>query len=171
MTEIRSMMTEIRSDISVMRSIVAGYRFERAARSELPARLGEVLENPTGARVIVSLVDGTGAIDGAYMDGVRGAQESGAIAPEDALRLSSTDLVLTATVDGEPYMAPVEVSATIDNEDIRRALRSSELIREVFGVESVPVVAGPDIRQASRRYATDVGVGIIILNIDDSRPG
>lgn len=153
-----------------IRSVIFGDHNVREARDEVPARLGEIVSNPTKVSILVCLMDGTGVYEGFYREGVDQAAAQGMFknAPEDKLRLDKTDMVITAMVGEESRMFPVEVSTTIDNEDVTRAKRSSVLITKIFDVPSTPVVAGPDIRHTTRVYAEQSGVAVIILGAEES---
>jgi chromosome segregation ATPase len=69
-------------------------------------------------------------------------EEQGLISPEERLRLLRTDLVIRARSQGQEVWLAVEVSTTVDSQDVERAARSAELLGRIFGVEVRPVVAG-----------------------------
>ena len=162
--ETNARFDRIDSLLDDIRSVIFGRHFERAVRDELPARLGEVLPDSTKVRILVCRVDGTGVYDGFFRERVQRAEDRGLLPdPADRLRLNQTDLVLSAKVAGDTWMLPVEVSATIDNDDVSRAHRSAVLIRDIFATDSLPVVAGPAIRAATRQYAEREGVAVVIL--------
>ena len=69
-------------------------------------------------------------------------QEQGLISPEERLRLLRTDLVVRARSQGREIWLAVEVSTTVDSQDVERAVKSAELLGRIFSVEVRPVVAG-----------------------------
>ena len=166
-SETNARFDRVESSLADVRSVVFGDHFERAVRDELPARLGEVLLDSTEVRILVSRVDGTGVHDGFFREGIQRAEDQGLLPdPANRLRLIQTDLVLSAKVAGDTWILPVEVSATIDNDDVSRVHRSAVLIRDIFATDSLPVVAGPAIRAATRQYAEREGVAIVILGAE-----
>jgi DNA repair exonuclease SbcCD ATPase subunit len=69
-------------------------------------------------------------------------EEQGLISPEERLRLLRTDLVVRARSQGREVWLAVEVSTTVDSQDVERAVKSAELLGRIFSVEVRPVVAG-----------------------------
>ncbi|MFN3928839.1 MAG: hypothetical protein ACK4OK_04300, partial [Thermoflexus sp.] len=67
--------------------------------------------------------------------------ESHALAPPEEDRLRRTDLLLRGQREGRETWLAVEVSYGIGPGDVRRALRSAEVLRKL-GIEALPVVAG-----------------------------
>jgi hypothetical protein len=80
-------------------------------------------------------------------------------------RVAETDMIVRARRrSGQDliYIA-VEASVTIRRGDITRANDTADTLRAVFGVESVAVAVGYDVRLEDRSRAESLGVGLIIL--------
>ncbi|MDW8104367.1 MAG: hypothetical protein RMK92_05080, partial [Armatimonadota bacterium] len=62
--------------------------------------------------------------------------------------------------DGQPVFFVMEVSETVDANDVVRAIRRAELLRKA-GLRAVPAVAGEDRNSEALELATDRGVLIV----------
>ncbi len=88
-------------------------------------------------------------------------EEQGLIGPEDRLRLLRTDLFVRARREGREIWLAVEVSATVDNQDVERAVKSAELLARFFGVEAQAVVAGHRVLPAAEELGQRRNVLVI----------
>ncbi len=93
------------------------------------------------------------------------AFRSGAITDQAALAVRKLDLIIEGTrgrgADAREVVLAVEVSITIDDSDVERALSRSEILRGL-GYDAVPVVAGSAISPRLRESAEASGVEVVI---------
>ena len=153
----------IESNLRGLRSAVMGNVSERRAQPSVLANLGEIVDNPVNEEVLLSQVDRTGTSGGFYMDAIKRARANGPIhgLAVNYQRMAGTDLVVRVESDGVPYMVAVEISTTVDNGDVMRAIRSANLITSVFDLKGVAAVAGPAIRIHTLAFAEFIGVKFI----------
>ncbi len=88
-------------------------------------------------------------------------EEQGLIGPEDRLRLLRTDLFVQARRQGREIWLAVEVSSTIDDQDIERAVKSADLLARFLRVEAQPVVAGHRLLPAAEELGQQQNVIVI----------
>ena len=158
-TKVEGIDTRLRN----VHSIVMGNVSERSAQHAVMARLHEIVDNAANEEVLLSQVDRIGMTGSYYMDAVGRARVNGLILglPGNYLRLVRTDLVIRVESEGIPHMIAVEISTTVDNRDVTRAITSANLITSVFDIKSVAIVAGPAIRVHTRAFAEFAGVRFI----------
>ena len=146
-----------------LHAVVMGPVSERQAQATVLAHLPDLAPNPTDEEVLLSQADRIGTISGEYMEAVREARSRGTLErpADDYLRLVQTDLVVRAASGGQTFMVAVEISTTVDNRDVERAIDSAKLLNKVFGLRTVPVVSGPAIRPYTMLYAVSEGVAYI----------
>lgn len=154
-------------------STVMGDDSERSAQHTVMAHLHEIVDNPTNQEVLLSQVDRIGTTGSYYKDTVERARVNGLILglPDNYLRLVETDLVIRVDSGGVPHMIVVEVSTTVDNDDVNRAIRSANLITSVFDVRTIAIVAGPAIRVHTRAFAEFAGVRFIKAESEEEEEG
>ena len=174
-----AVITPIRNDIQRvgprlrnLHSIVIGPVSERGALASVLAHLPDFAPDPSNEEVLLSQVDRIGTASGEYMDPVRDARSRGMLErpTDDYLRLVMTDLVVRATSGDQIVMVAVEISTTVDNKDVGRALDSAKLLSHVFGVTTVPAVSGPSIRPYTLLYAERAGVAYIRVEPEEEDP-
>ncbi len=88
-------------------------------------------------------------------------EERGLIGPEDRLRLLRTDLFVQARRQGREIWLAVEVSATVDDQDVERAVKSAELLGRFFEVEAQAAVAGHRVLPAAEELGQRQNVLVI----------
>ncbi len=100
---------------------------------------------------------------------LRQMEMAGRLTPEEAAELEEADVLVrgrSRATGGEVFLV-VEVSATVDTDDVERAVERAEMLRRAEpGVEVIPVVAGPAIHPRAAQAARDQGVWWLT----DSRP-
>ena len=158
-TKVEGIDTRLRN----VHSIVMGNVSERSAQHAVMAHLHEIVDNAANEEVLLSQVDRIGMTGSYYMDAVGRARVNGLILglPGNYLHLAKTDLVIRVESEGIPHMIAVEISTTVDNRDVTRAITSANLITSVFDIKSVAIVAGPAIRVHTRAFAEFAGVRFI----------
>jgi DNA-binding beta-propeller fold protein YncE len=72
-----------------------------------------------------------------------------------------TDLIVRARRDGQEVWVAVEVSSTVDVQDVERAAESAASLARIFGAPAVAAVAGRGIGPAAAAAAHDRGVLIL----------
>jgi len=100
---------------------------------------------------------------------LREAQATSRITVEEAAELDDTDVLVqgrSRATGGEAFLV-VEVSATVDTNDIERVVERAGILRKARPeAEVIPVAAGPRIHPLAARAARDQGVWWLT----DSRP-
>ena len=100
---------------------------------------------------------------------LRQAEAAGRLTPEEAAELEEADVLVrgrSRATGGEVFLV-VEVSATVDTDDVERAVERAEILRRAEpGAEVIPVVAGPAIHPQAIQAARALGVWWLT----DSRP-
>ena len=136
---------------------------ERQAQATILVHLLDLAPEVSGMEVLLSQADKIGKISGEYQEAVTRARSAGLLEDPaaDQVRLFDTDMVIRARSGEHTFMVAVEVSPTVDNADVRRAVRSASLLNRVFGVRAIPVVVGPSICPATLEYAEREGVDYI----------
>ena len=127
-----------------------GRELERYYRERAPAIFGQA----GFSRVrVVPIEEVAGRLDD--------LEEQGHVGPEDRLRLLRTDLFVQARRQGREIWLAVEVSSTIDDKDVERAVKSAELLARLFKVEAQPVVAGHRLLPDAEKLGQQQNVVVI----------
>ena len=134
-----------------------GGQYERNVRSRAFARTITVLGFTSP---YLAMTQDTGT-DSRLTSAIQSAIASGRISQEHISELFDADLIISA--EGNRH-AVFEISMTADNDDIRRAKRRSEILKEVTGGEVSPVVITSDLRRPQRRQAEAADVSIFIAS-------
>jgi len=103
---------------------------------------GVVINGPT----VLSMADLTSLLDQ--------ATSQGTLSKSEAMELRRADAVVRGTRKGEgsPVYLVVEVSWTVDTDDVERAARRASLLAKT-GVSVLPVVAGKTVRPRAARLS------------------
>lgn len=98
-----------------------------------------------------------------FHEKVAAAADDGLITDEQFQRIFATDVIVHCRRSGEaePTWVAMEVTARVDADDIHRARRSAEALRNVFGEEALPVVVGERIDPPYATLARESGVTCI----------
>ncbi len=100
---------------------------------------------------------------------LRQMEMAGRLTSEEAAELEEADVLVrgrSRATGGEVFLV-VEVSATVDTDDVERAVERAEMLRRAEpGAEVIPVVAGPAIHPRAAQAARAQGVWWLT----DSRP-
>lgn len=98
-----------------------------------------------------------------FHETVAQAADDGLITDEQFQRIFATDVIAHCrrTGEAEPTWVALEVTARVDADDIHRARRSAEALRNVFGEEALPVVVGERIDPPYATLARESGVTCI----------
>ena len=98
-----------------------------------------------------------------FHEKVAAAADDGLITNEQFQRIFATDVIVHCrrSPEAEPTWVAMEVTARVDADDIHRARRSAEALRNVFGEEALPVVVGERIDPPYATLARESGVTCI----------
>ena len=101
---------------------------------------------------------------------VEDATENGIITHEASFDLDLADIIgCGENRQGDLLYVVAEVSETIDEYDISRALERADTVSRATGRSTLPVVIGRDISDANRRLSDRRNVSVVILNTE-TRP-
>ncbi len=93
------------------------------------------------------------------------ATDTSTISDDQADDLVRSDLILLGqTPAGEPAYAVAEVSVTIDENDVDRAVQRARILQTASGVGTQAAVIGTVISDANRQRANAVGVTFIAID-------
>ena len=141
-----------------------GADLERKLARIAPARLCQMytFRRP---QILMSEVVDSRHMEG-FVDELSEANFVGVISDEQYRRITGTDMILRMRrrEDGEIVYCAVEASGVIDNNDVTRAVASSDALHAVYGDKAMPVVLGYEITNDARKLAEDNSAGIIIVN-------
>ena len=151
-----------------LNSMVRGEQVERKALNVVFSRLVEV----AGKRIrrIEPMLSQSGAVhpNTDYTWPIQDAAAKGEISDSDYDRLMMTDIVFRAYSRHTLQLFPVEVSNTIDKDDVDRAARSADILKTIFDdAETTPIVAGTFIDGWLRDHADKVGVKVVTFIFDE----
>ena len=90
------------------------------------------------------------------------AVEDGLVSETEAEDLENLDLIFTGQdLDGNTVQAAIEASVTVNQQDIRRAVRRAEILERATRVPSRPAVIGENISPEDQSEAENLGVAFL----------
>ena len=98
-----------------------------------------------------------------FEDAIYGAYEEGKVTQRERSRVNDTDAIVRAAsrISKRLVYVAVEASYAIDDEDVKRAHRTAEILAKVFTDADVkPVVYGKTIDSLASTAAEDLGVAV-----------
>ena len=151
-------VSDLKQDLSYLKE-----RFlERTLQGDILPFLSGILDLRR-AEVVKGLM--LSGIAHAFEDEIEDASDRGAISRSQRERVYETDLIVRARSrgTGETVYVAVEASFTIDNDDIYRAGKTADALRQVFpNVEVVPAVYGAAIARDDAALANRTGVKVFL---------
>ncbi len=101
-----------------------------------------------------------------FTDKIADANEDGGITDSQYNRLMNTDMILRASQreSEETVYCAVEASSVIDDNDVSRAVESSQALHAIYGVRTIPVVTGYGITDDAAEMAGRLEVGVAIVS-------
>jgi len=128
-----------------------GKDFERTIRERYPAYFGRLLKR-------CRLVDWDKLVDM-----VDEAEDRGIISEKERDEIFRIDLVVQGRIrsTGKPVVLAVEVSYSVYEKDIERAITRSRIFQKLFEEEVIPVVVGVEVKEEVEKIADDRGVLLI----------
>ena len=103
------------------------------------------------------------AVSHEFEDAIYDAYEEGKLTQRERNRVNDTDVIVRAVnrVSKRQVYVAVEASYAIDDEDVKRAHRTAEILARVFtDAEVVPVVYGKTIDSLASAAAEDLDVAV-----------
>jgi len=101
---------------------------------------------PSGFRQVAGGLKRMAVLDSASVaEVVDEAQASGLITPEEAESLVQADLVATALSSDEEVVVVAEISATVHQQDLRRAIERASIASKAMRMPAIAVVAGDEV--------------------------
>lgn len=105
-------------------------------------------------------------MDPNFMDDLITAKEEGRLSDEEYGRIWDTDIIIKATaLNGakEEVWVALEVSATVNDDDIERAAKSAELLQRIQERRALALVAGYSIGDPQVQQAEQAGVEVLLI--------
>ena len=164
---LRENVTTLDGKVDDLKAMVRGEQVERKAFKVVSGRLGRITDKRI--RRIEPILTQSGAIyyNMQNLWPVQDARADGKISDSDHDRLMVTDLIFRAYFQQTLHLFPVEVSNTIDEDDVDRAVRSADILKKVFDdAETTPIVAGTMISPWVEMHAEKLGVEVVTFVLD-----
>ena len=164
---LRENVTTLDGNVDDLKAMVRGEQVERKAFNVVSGRLGRITDKRI--RRIEPILTQSGAINYNMQNlwPVQDAHVDGKLSDSDYDRLMVTDLIFRAYFQQTLHLFPVEVSNTIDEDDVDRAVRSADILKEVFDdAETTPIVAGTMISPWVEMHAEKLGVEVVTFVLD-----
>ena len=114
----------------------------------------------------VRLLKGYGATDpGIFHELMDTAEDQGVISEQERVDAGSADMVLQGQVlpDSAGAYAALEVSVTVADSDIDRALERADILQRATGEQALAAVVGADADQVRQQFARERNVTLIIV--------
>jgi hypothetical protein len=94
------------------------------------------------------------------------AMKKGIISKEERVDVLRLDLIIEGTLlnTGEPVLVAVEVSYTIDDFDVQRAINRAKILEKVMGKRVLPAVVGYKITKKAQNLMEKEGVLKIVFS-------
>ena len=165
-------MSILKEDVSVLKEDVrvlkndVGYLKGRSLEATLQGSIVPFLSDRLELRRGVVVRGPTlYAVSHAFEDEIEDARDRGAISHTQRQRVYETDLIVRARsrATRDTVYVVVEASFTIDDDDIDRAGKTADALRQVFpDVEVVPAVYGAAVARDNAALADQTGVKIFL---------
>ena len=163
--EIKADVAEIKTDVAEIKTDVAEIKGD-CLEFKLPQRIRAFLSQKLalrGTRIMQSALGLESANE--LSEAVEQAADSGVITDAEETRVLETDLILRARRkrDRSTVWVAVEASHTVDGYDVDRARESAQILRQMFGADSVAVAMGYGVRAGDRSRAEEAGVELFVI--------
>ncbi len=130
------------------------------AERKVHANIDNMLhQRQRGLRSLVILKSVNQHLNTDLSDELADAADEGLITPEEMEALRSIDLITRARLKdtGETIYHAVEVSVTVDNHDVQRAIARADILSRATKTKTIPVVVGGSIIPAAADLAHQSG--------------
>ena len=134
-----------------------GREYERRVGRTLTGEVSRVLGLRRG-RLVYSAAYG---LHQSFQDQMEDELDAGRMTQRQWQELLNTDVVIRAVEGGKTVFVVSEISVTVHEEDIDRAVERADIIQQATGLTTYPVVVGsripqPQLEQAEARSVTTV---------------
>ncbi len=165
MTEVKTDLADIKTEQQTMKSQIGnllGDKYERQIGSMI-----KTVAQLLGTRNPKILKNIRTEMDQDFQQVIDAAEIRGAITETQANDIPPTDLIFTATRrdNGETIYPVIEISVTLDTNDIERARRRADSIAAA-GMPTVAAVIGESISDPARQKAEAENVQVVLLEED-----
>ncbi len=131
----------------------------------MPKRIGSHLNTKMGLRNQTILLSALHDMDKELTQTLYRALDDGLLTHEEYSRIFDTDLIVRAfTPDGGEVWLALEISSTINDDDIERALKSADIIQRVLEKQSVAAVAGYTMPAPQAEKAVEMNVEVLVFS-------
>lgn len=159
--QLTARMEQVEGRMAQLTSRMERVEEQIASLVEVGKRHTRDLAQPCGWYLEIRMRDRAPAICGRWMDETRVVHPTeirklvrGTLSRDELQRLLEADPIVTGVLDDHPELATiwlvVEVSTTVDRNDVKRALGRAALLRRLFP-RVIPVVAGKRSPMGSER--------------------
>ena len=163
--QMRQDITEIRGDITVMQGDITkntsdigslkGAEYERRVGKSFASYASMAFRQRHGRRLrrnhlLYSNILGR---DSGFDDLISEAVDDGMISDDDKADLEQADAVMSGQDGGDTVYYVGEISITVNNRDIDRAIARAEILAKVTGCDALPMVIGATIPAPQRERA------------------
>ena len=136
----------------------------RDLEKSVPQKIGGHLYTKMNLRNPIMLLSPLDKMHKSIMSALYKAGDSGLLTEAECTRILKTDLILKAfAADGKETWLALEISATINDDDIERVLESVDILRRLMGIQAVAAVGGYTISDPQAERAKNSGVEVFIF--------
>ena len=156
--ELKTDVAELKTDVADLKGDCLEFKLPQRSRAFLSQKLAlrgaRIMQSPLGLELGNEL-----------SEAVEQAADDEMITAAEETRILATDLILRARRkrDRSTVWVAVEASHTIDGYDIDRVRESADILRRLFGTDSVAVTVGYGVRASEQRRAGDLGVEVFVI--------
>ena len=189
MAVVKDKVSGLEADMVVVKDKVSGLEIGvsslRTDMNLVKGRLGNIegkLDNALGSNYEMKVVKSIGAVVGSsfrrvrvqkglsvsptpeFMGMLEDAEDSGVITEEQYIEIQRSDVILTGRrkSDGADVYIAAEISITLSDSDITRAVQRAEILAAIVGQPSIPAVIGAYADGARTALAAANNVGVFL---------
>ena len=136
----------------------------RDLEKSVPQKIGSHLYTKMNLRNPIMLLSPLDKMHKSIMSALYKAGDSGLLTEAECTRILKTDIILKAFAeDGKEIWLALEISATINDDDIERVLQSVDILQRLMGIQAVAAVGGYTISDPQAERAKNSGVEVFIF--------
>ena len=189
MAVVKDKVSGLEADMVVVKDKVSGLEIGvsslRTDMNLVKGRLGNIegkLDNALGSNYEMKVIKSIGAVVGSsfrrvrvqkglsvsptpeFMGMLEDAEDSGVITEEQYIEIQRSDVILTGRrkSDGADVYIAAEISITLSDSDITRAVQRAEILAAIVGQPSIPAVIGAYADGARTALAAANNVGVFL---------
>ena len=154
-------------DVNTLKSVMLGNQVEDKAVNVIQSQLGTIVGSRVRRITLRYSYRRSLKPDAEdYTIPIEDACDDDVITPPELTRLMVTDLVFSGIIQGALHWFPVEVSNTIDDNDVARVVQTANVMERMFKDDKVvPLVAGTKIGNEVRQHAAESGVNVVTFDV------